>query len=44
MAVKFMFTGVKVNRVFWGASTIYTMDNGDNHLGYAGVCTPKRID
>jgi hypothetical protein len=35
---------VKVNRVYWGASTIYTMDNGDNHLGYAGVCTPKRID
>ena len=35
---------VKVNRIYWGASTIYTMDNGDNHLGYAGVCTPKRID
>lgn len=35
---------VKVSRIVWGASTIYTLDNGDNHLGYAGVCTPKRVD
>lgn len=35
---------VKVSRIVWGASTIYTLDNGDNHLGYAGVCTPKRLD
>lgn len=35
---------VKVSRIVWGASTIYTLDNGENHLGYAGVCTPKRVD
>lgn len=35
---------VKVSRIVWGASTIYTLDNGDNHLGYAGVCTPQRVD
>lgn len=35
---------VKVSRIIWGASTIYTLDNGENHLGYAGVCTPKRVD
>ncbi len=35
---------VKAGRVVWGASTIYTLDNGDNHLGYAGVCTPKVLD
>lgn len=35
---------VKVSRIVWGASTVYTLDNGDNHLGYAGVCTPKRVD
>ncbi len=34
---------VKVSRIIWGASTIYTLANGENHLGYAGVCTPKNV-
>ncbi len=35
---------VKADRYIWGAHTIYTLTNGENHLGYAGVCTPKVID
>ena len=35
---------VKADRTIWGAHTIYTLTNGENHLGYAGVCTPKVID
>lgn len=35
---------VKADRQIWGAHTVYTLANGDNHLGYAGVCTPKVID
>lgn len=39
---KLAFVSVRVGRITWGASTVYTLDNrdGDNHLGYAGVCTP----
>ena len=35
---------VKANRQIWGVHTLYTLANGENHLGYAGVCTPKVID
>ena len=35
---------VKADRYIWGAHTIYTLTNGENHLAYAGVCTPKVID
>ncbi len=35
---------VKADRYIWGAHTIYTLANGENHLAYAGVCTPKVID
>jgi hypothetical protein len=40
---KLAFVSVKVGRIVWAASTIYTLDNrdGENYLGYAGVCTPK---
>ena len=41
---KIVSVSVKVGRIVWGASTIYTLENGDNHLGYAGVCTPKSLD
>lgn len=36
------FVSVRVGRINWGATTIYTLDSrdGENHLGYAGVCTP----
>ncbi len=35
---------VKANRHIWGVHTLYTLANGENHLGYAGVCTPQVID
>ncbi len=35
---------VKANRHIWGVHTLYTLTNGDNHLGYAGVCTQKVLD
>ncbi len=35
---------VKADRYIWGAHTIYTLSNGENHLAYAGVCTPKIIN
>ncbi len=35
---------VKADRYIWGAHTIYTLTNGENHLAYAGVCTPKIIN
>ena len=37
---------VKLGRIAWQAMTIYTLDdaNGDTHLAYAGVCTPKTVN
>jgi hypothetical protein len=37
---------VKLGRMAWQAMTIYTLDdaNGDTHLAYAGVCTPKTVN
>ena len=36
---------VKLGRIAWQAMTIYTLDdaNGETHLAYAGVCTPKAV-
>ena len=36
---------VKLGRIAWQAMTIYTLDdaNGETHLAYAGVCTPKAM-
>ncbi len=36
---------VKVGRIAWGAMTVYTLEgkDGENHLAYAGVCTPKTV-
>ena len=45
MGRKIAYVSVKVGRIAWGAMTVYTLDerDGDNHLAYAGVCTPKTV-
>ena len=45
MGRKIAFVSVKVGRIAWGAMTVYTLDDkeGENHLAYAGVCTPKSV-
>ena len=45
MGRKIAIVSVKVGRIAWGAMTVYTLDSkdGENHLAYAGVCTPKTI-
>ena len=45
MGRKIARVSVKVGRIAWGAMTVYTLDDkdGENHLAYAGVCTPKTV-
>lgn len=45
MGRKIAIVSVKVGRIAWGAMTVYTLDgkDGENHLAYAGVCTPKTV-
>ena len=45
MGRRIAFVSVKIGRIAWGAMTVYTLDDkdGENHLGYAGVCTPKSV-
>lgn len=45
MGRKIAFVSVKVGRIAWGAMTVYTLDgkDGENHLAYAGLCTPKTV-
>lgn len=45
MGRKIAIVSVKVGRLAWGAMTVYTLDDqdGENHLAYAGVCTPKTV-
>lgn len=46
MGRKIALVSVKVGRIAWGAMTVYTLDDkdGENHLAYAGVCTPKPLN
>jgi hypothetical protein len=45
MGRKIASVSVKVGRIARGAMTVYTLDSkdGENHLAYAGVCTPKTV-
>jgi len=45
MKRKIALVSVKLGRIAWQAMTIYTLDdaNGETHLAYAGVCTPKAM-
>ena len=45
MGRKLAIVSVKIGRIAWGAMTVYTLDDkdGENHLAYAGVCTPKTV-
>ena len=45
MGRKIALVSVKIGRIAWGAMTVYTLDGreGENHLAYAGVCTPKTV-
>ncbi|MEY4466568.1 MAG: hypothetical protein RIR21_361 [Pseudomonadota bacterium] len=45
MKRKIAQVSVKLGRIAWQAMTIYTLDDadGETHLAYAGVCTPKTV-
>ena len=45
MGRKIAVVSVKVGRIAWGAMTVYTLEGkeAENHLAYAGVCTPKTV-
>jgi len=45
MQRKIAMVSVKLGRAAWQVMTIYTLDDaqGENHIAYAGVCTPTAV-